>query len=370
MVSAAALDAHAVQITGATGFQIVSRLTGPGSINATSNVGIGGTDLGHTVNHNGKTYFLFGDTFSGDTPAAGGNWRSNVMSWTTDTTPADGVVFDDWMKTSGVAKEVIASGAGNPITEIPTGAISVNNRIYAWYMSVNNWGTPGNWTLARAGLARWQEGESSFTDVATFSFAGNSNFGMVAAAQRSPAENVVDDNVYLWGTPSGRFGGVKLARVAPSLIESKSSYQYLSGVINDIPVWTGVESAATTIVPAAVGEMSVMYNAGIGAWTMMYFDEVDDAFEIRQSPTPWGNWSNPVTIATSAQAPGGLYAPYMNPQWTADGGRTLYFTMSLWNSYDVYLAKTTLVLAPEPGASFAAAMILGVFARRKKTGLS
>ena len=66
---------------------IVSRLTGPSSLNSTSNVGIGGTDLGHTVNHNGKTYFLFGDTFASEQPS-GADWRNNVMAYSTDTTPA------------------------------------------------------------------------------------------------------------------------------------------------------------------------------------------------------------------------------------------------------------------------------------------
>jgi hypothetical protein len=36
----------------------------------------------------------------------------------------------------------------------------------------------------------------------------------------------------------------------------------------------------------------------------------------------------------------------MNPLYVEDGGKTLYFTMSLWNPYDVYLAKVTLGIAP------------------------
>src|SRR5688572_6996309 len=77
--------ASARDITGVQNFQIVSRLTGSPSQNQTTAVGIGGTDLGHMVNHNGKTYFLFGDTFAGETPfSGGGDWRHNVMAWSTD----------------------------------------------------------------------------------------------------------------------------------------------------------------------------------------------------------------------------------------------------------------------------------------------
>src|SRR5262245_61001821 len=85
-------------IRGVEQFQIVSRLTGAASSNQTNLVGIGGTDLGHMVNHNGRTYFLFGDTFSGETPSDGGNWRHNVMASSTDQNPSDGIVFDDWVK--------------------------------------------------------------------------------------------------------------------------------------------------------------------------------------------------------------------------------------------------------------------------------
>src|SRR5690606_30025443 len=38
----------------------------------------------------------------------------------------------------------------------------------------------------------------------------------------------------------------------------------------------------------------------------------------------------------------GLYAPYMNPLYTENDGQTLYFTMSLWDPYDVYLARVDL----------------------------
>jgi hypothetical protein len=175
---------------------------------------------------------------------------------------------------------------------------------------------------------------------------------MVAASYRSPAESSGDNYLYLWGTPGGREGGVKLARVLPSQIENLSAYSYYNGSIGGFPQWTASEYNAEKIVPSSseggtgVGEMSVMYNEAVGAWTMMYVTggEAPD-FEIRQAPQPWGPWSDPVRVADFSQAPG-LYAPYMNPLYVEDGGRTLYFTMSLWNPYDVYLAKVTLDVTP------------------------
>jgi hypothetical protein len=338
------------------GFQIVRRLTGPqgsNSINPTWQVGVGGTDLGFSVNHNGKTYFLFGDTFSGDRPDDGGDWRNNVMAYTTDTTPQNGITFDGWItRSNGTARQVITPG-NQPVTYIPTGGISVGDKLYSWYMNVVDW---DDWSLSHAGLAWWREGDSQFTVVPNYKFenplggdyswgAGTQggNFGMVAASYRSPLENVDDDYIYIWGTPGGREGGVKLARVLPSQIENLSAYRYFQYVSPfGTPLWTTQESTATKIVTSGVGEMSVMYNEAVGAWTMMYISGGSQPdFEIRQAPDPWGPWSDPITVADFSQAPG-LYSPYMNPLYVENGGRTVYFTMSLWNPYDVYLAKVTL----------------------------
>jgi hypothetical protein len=340
--------AFADQIDAVSGFRIVSRLTGASSPNQTTRVGIGGTDLGHMVNHNGKTYFLYGDTFSGDTPSQGGNWRHNVMSYSTDTNPADGILFDGWQTTNGVAHEVIRSGIPGSITEIPTGGVSIGGRIYAWYMAVNWWGPAGQWTNNHAGLASWGEGESRFTVVPGFQFPSNSNFGMVAASLRAPSEAAGDNHLYVWGTPPGRYGGVKLARVLPGQVADKSAYEYYDGESAGRPVWTASEFDAVRIVDGPVGEMSVAYNEAARAWTMLSFSETRAAFELRQSEQPWGPWSAPLVVATSAQAPGGLYGPYLNPLYVEDGGRSIYFTMSLWNTYDVYLAKADLSITADP----------------------
>jgi hypothetical protein len=326
------------------GVRVIQRLTGP---TETGHVAVGGTDLGHMVRHEGKTYFLFGDTFSGEDPGAGGLWRSNVMAYSTDATPADGIALDGWITDpEGRAKEVIASGRTSPITEIPTGAISANGNIYAWYMAVNWWGPAGEWTNNYAGLSRWSAGQSDFTVVEPFAFPASSNFGMVAASRRDDLADASDERIYLWGTPAGRLGGVKLARVLPQDIENLNAYEYFGGVSAGQPTWISSELSAPLIVAPTVGEMSVMYNPGLKSWTMLYLNHNKYAIELRQADQPWGPWSEPIEVATGQRFPG-LYGSYMNPLYVEDDGRTIYFTMSLWNPYDVYLAKATLVTAPE-----------------------
>jgi hypothetical protein len=339
----------AAQVIGISGVDSVARLTGPGSLNNTPLVGIGGTDLGHMVIHQDKTFFLFGDTFAGETAGQGGFWRWNTLAYSTDLTPSDGIYFDGWISdTSGKARQVIQTGYLNPITEIPTGAISIGNRIYAWFMAVNWWGPPGQWTIHYAGLAYTENLGQSFTTVEGFRLPSSTNFGMVAANLRTDVPPGTDDHVYLWGTPSGRFGGVKLARVPPAHVTDPSAYQYYGGLDAGQPSWVGDESSAPLIVAASVGEMSVMYNPAARRWIMLYFNATAGqgwgAIQLRQAEVPWGPWSKPMTVLSGIAAPG-LYGSYMNPVYVENHGQTLYFTMSLWDPYDVYLLRLRLAVA-------------------------
>ncbi len=333
------------QVTGIEGVDLVARLTGAESINNTPAVGIGGTDLGHMVVHQGRTFFLFGDTFSGSTPDEGGHWRWNTLAWSSDPTPADGILFDGWITGGGgLARQVIRSNYMNPITEIPTGAISLGDRIYAWFMSVNWWGPPGQWTINYAGLAYTEDDGQSFTVVPEFRLPGNTNFGMVAASLRTDLPAGQDPHVYVWGTPSGRLGGIKLARVLPAEIADATAYQYFGGLSAGQPVWVQHETSAPLIVPPTVGELSVMYNSAARRWTMLYFNHSLYRIEVRQSRTPWGPWSNAISVVPGYAYPG-LYGSYMNPLYVENHGQTVYFTMSLWQPYDVFLMRLRLKVA-------------------------
>jgi hypothetical protein len=118
------------------------------------------------------------------------------------------------------------------------------------------------------------------------------------------------------------------------------AYQYFGGLVNGYPTWVAGEAAAPAIVPPAVGEMSVVYNRAARVWTMLYINQNRSpiAIELRQARKPWGPWSQPLTVTTGTRYPG-LYGSYMNPVYTEAQGTSVYFTMSLWDPYDVYLMK-------------------------------
>jgi len=98
-----------------------------------------------------------------------------------------------------------------------------------------------------------------------------------------------------------------------------------------------------------VSEMSVQYNDYLGKYVMMYGDGNNNV-QLCYADTPEGLWSDPITVATSAQYPG-LYAPMIHP-WSGTGLLTdsagdpdvnnLYWNMSIWGDYNVVMMQTDL----------------------------
>jgi hypothetical protein len=142
-----------------------------------------------------------------------------------------------------------------------------------------------------------------------------------------------DGMIYLFGIPGGRFGGVQLARVPQAQVLDLAAYRYWDG-----HAWAAQESAAATIVPAPVGELSVRWSDTLHRWLMMYLDETRAAIVLRTAPELTGPWSAEQIVTTAKSYPA-LYAPYMVPVET---GNDVYFTMSMSGPYEVYLMKATI----------------------------
>jgi len=334
--------------------ELVAKLTGPEAINDTLRYKIYGTDLGHIFNYMDKFYYVFGDTFWKEEKL----WRSNVMAVSSDTDPSDGIVFDYFiaeersdnlnLESVGlVAKELIAEKDGD-VTAIPTNGIAANGRMYLFFMSVNEWGNPGTWKTSYSGVAVSDDSGWNWEKLKNLKWSGDSNFAQVAIAtagvpgicEENPYIN--EGDIYFWGIPAGRFGPVKLMKVENDYIEDISSYRYYSGIDrNGIPVWSPLEKDAVEIIKAPVGECSIIYNEYLGKWIFSYLNEKSHNLEIRESREPWGPWSEPTMLVDHKSFPG-LYGAYMHPLLVMEKGRIIYFTMSLWKPYNVYLMKVVL----------------------------
>ncbi|NUT05104.1 MAG: DUF4185 domain-containing protein [Hamadaea sp.] len=328
-------------LTGAGNLTEIGQVTGvPGG---TDKYAVHGTDLGSVFAVGDTTYLVFGDTFGertdGQTGAGGSFWRSNVLGYTTDRDPADGVRLTGMVTDEiGLAKELLDSKKVDDVemTVIPTYGFAVGTTMYIYYMSVRHWGDPGRWDANHAGLARSTDGGQNWTRLDQTTWPGDSGFIQVSVA------HVLDggvDQLYFWAIPAGRFGGVRLMRVPAAQVEDPSAYRYYAGADSTGPIWATERNRAVLIVDDTVGELSVAYNSYLDRWIMMYLRE-GDGVVLREGITPWGPWSEPRTVVDAAGHPG-LYAPFQYPV-TGEDGRRIYFNLSLWGPYNVFLYSIDL----------------------------
>lgn len=337
----AAGTAPAAATTAQTPAALVEKLTGLDSPNDTyGRWNVKATDLGIMWdNGSGQVLSALGDTFGDAWVGPGGgalgagdaNWRSNVLLRSTDTTLSDGMDYSSAVTgADGRAREIIPGvhdEAAGEVTKIPTAGISVGSRQYLSFMSVKHWGDPGQWDTNYAKLAYSDDNGTTWTTTNTPTWDNPSltdRFQQQAFARNG-------GYLYVFGTPSGRGGSAYLARVAEASVLTQSAYQYWNG-----SSWVASESSAAAVVSAPVSELSVRYDAYTGKWLMMYLQGED--IILRSASSPTGPWSSPQIVVSSADYPG-LYGGFMHP-WSANG--TIYFTMSQWDPYNVYLMKVQL----------------------------
>ena len=305
-------------------------LTGGDSANDTADRwGIHGTDLGHMFWHRGKLHMVFGDTFG--FPGLGGrNWRSNALARIADPDPRNGLPIETMVAgPRGVARELIPSRKieGDEKTVIPTHGISIDGRMYLHYMSVRTWGEHGHWVVGHSGIAYSDDDGGSWHQPAEAVWPRDSGFEQVAF--------VLEDGIlYTFGIGEGRWSGVRLRRVEPGRILEQDAYQFWDG-----SAWVDEADAAAPIVPAPAGELSVAWSEHHRRWLMMYLHPEKKAVVLRTAPRLTGPWSEDRVVVTAAEYPG-LYAPYIVPGSEIDGD--LYYTMSMWGPYNVFLLRTTL----------------------------
>jgi len=378
------------QLSPSTSF--VDWVTGNFAPNDTYNrFGVWGTDVG-TVWDNGiaddpstpinehQVLMAFGDTFSG--PNMTGNWLNNILFRSSDANLADGISIPagQWLNgnmfggtplsSPTTARQIILpaklpAGLPSGVTLIPTSGISVPTpgtqfgaTQYLSFMSVKQWGAPGQWTTNYSAMAYSTDNGENWTiapQSVRQNWGGNANFQQAALVRPG------DGYVYSYGTPNGRGGAAYISRVAEADILDASKYEYYNkgsaggwfgiGAIKQgwykDPAKAGVvfgqDTGACGIAKAGnhVSEMSVQYNPTLGKYVTLYADQFNNVV-LRTADTPQGTWSAATVLMP--QQNGGIYAPMMQP-WspsTLGTGTDLYWNLSLWSEYNVMLMKTDL----------------------------
>ncbi|MEU4314610.1 DUF4185 domain-containing protein [Nocardia sp. NPDC024068] len=325
-----------VPIPAVESVRLVEQLTGPGSPNRTDmRWQVDGTDLGLMWETKpGQIAVAFGDTFGagwrpGGMGGADQDWRSNVLGYSTDRDLSDGLTLDGMVQDSRChAAELLGSRKIKnwETTTIPTSGFAVGDRQYLSYMSVNRWSRiPGMWWTNYGGLAYSDDNGATWVKDQHARWENLFGLGRFQVAAMVPH----GDHVYMFGTPNGRIGMLGLARVPADEVLNRSAYQYwVNG--NWMPA---AEFQATPLVPGAASEVSVRVDPETGSWQMVYLDVVRGEIVLRTADEPQGVWTEPVRLLSTTDYPM-AYGGFIHPWSTA---RDLYFTVSSWTPYNVFL---------------------------------
>ncbi|MCX5043090.1 DUF4185 domain-containing protein [Aldersonia sp. NBC_00410] len=350
-------------LRGAT--ETVAWVTGPASPNNTAErFGITGTDLGISWDNGAsgaqhQILMAFGDTV-GNCVAPGGEWRSNVLLRSADVELSDGIDIPNPQYGNPIggspvsaqrpdfARQIVASLGFAPfeVTVIPTAGIAVGDTQYISYTSVREWGAPGHWTTNFSAIAySIDNGETWTTDPATVRVnvpvgaltgfqqiaPGNDNFQLQAYLRK-------DGFVYGFGTPNGRFGAPRVSRVPETQIRDLGAYRYWNG--SD---WVVGAGNAVDVIGAPVGEMSASWSPYLNKYVALFRNEPTAQVELWSADAPQGPWTRDKVLFNAVDLPGAFYAPFIHP---ASAGNWLYFTLSLWEGYNVMLVRTDLDALP------------------------
>lgn len=358
-----------------------------------STAGVRGTDLGVRIDHEGRTFLLFGDTHW-----AGRGWLGTRDSIAEVHHPDD---ERPEVRFHGAPLNVRGKGVTMREYDVPLDAFSLGGQLYAFVTSnhFRDAQVMGRSVLTRVRQPvridpgqRWRGVRLQPLDTLS-----DDRFINVSVQREG-------DLLYLWGTGAYRADDVRLARVdlsTPGVADGLrrgdaapflAALEYWAGEVqpvapaetspNATPRWSPDEADARPLfTPGALGELSVRWVPDLGRYLMLTMAGPDDplgaAVVLRTAVHPWGPWSprvklfdwvasgmcfdnpaerfikasaggdDPVGDAMfrgQANATGAAYAPYLFDARVEGDRLRLRYTLSTWNPYQVVLMEHDLEL--------------------------
>ncbi|MBA3714236.1 MAG: DUF4185 domain-containing protein [Pyrinomonadaceae bacterium] len=320
--------------------------------------GVTGTDLGSSFEHEGRLYFLFGDT-----KGRPGDW--DAVAWTRGADP-EKIVLDFHKGEDGKWLPPRVPGIEQGAFEIPSGGVSVAGTMYVVFTTDHTNKT----VMGRSVLASSADDGRSFRALYDLSRDKFINVSICLA----------DGWLYIYGSGEYRESSVCLARVRPGDLGDRSKLRYFAGTGPDGQArWAEREANATPLFRHdVVGEFSVAYLEPVKRYVMLYNHNVGDPRGIimRSAADPSGPWSEGTVIfepwrdggyghfmhisakfaaesdeigdPNRDETWGAEYGPYVMGRFTTGaGGRCrIYYTLSTWNPYQVVVMRSDLKLGP------------------------
>jgi hypothetical protein len=337
-----------------------------------SRFGLVGTDLGSSFEHDGRLWFLFGDTWpdadSGDS-----------VAWTVDRTPEPGIRLHFPSSGSRFTCPRVSGSDGCPVStrafEVPLDGFSANGHMYV-FRSTEHYREGGREVMGRSVLTRAVNGDpttlSCLYDFSIARLGGKFvNVSCVVSDEDLSGLPFRGPALLAWGSGRYRASDAYLACAPPRSVENEECWRYFCGIDRRRPTWSENEGDAVALFPhPQIGELSVTWNAPLGVWLMLYNAGSPRGINARVARHPWGPWSAPVVVfdpdwpdtgygafmhikdsSDGLSDPGrqdewgGEYGPYVIDRYTrALPGRraAVYFVMSTWNPYNVVEMRMVL----------------------------
>jgi len=310
-----------------------------------TSLGVGwSSDLGVMAFHHNKVFLLTGDTFGT------GIYSPNSLAWTTDTHAADCLDLN-WSVTRDGSPQYFFPHIGRgSISTVPAGAISVNGNLYVFMMDVTYWSSGStDSTNARVALIKSSNDGQSFGDSPIWTSALDNHFVNIAPVVAAHPTIPHHQAVYMFGSGLYRESDIYLAACDTADIEDRSKYIYFKGFVGDQAQW-GIEADAQPIVTGVkTGELSVQWSCYLQRWLLSAFDYTSGNLYFRSATSLSGPWSAPKLVFEGSKVyhwyqPGwfGPYGGYLLHELDRGGGRYVYFTLSLWVPYNIFLMEADL----------------------------
>jgi hypothetical protein len=226
----------------------------------------------------------------------------------------------------------------------------IGRQVYLYYIKVRmleEGPFPVNFEIVGSGMAEGTKKDLIFTrvdgpDGTLFWNAGHPQFGS------SVLVDDVEGYVYLYGVARGAdtVQRCSLARVKTPDLADGHAYEYFAGEGQN---WTNDVQAASCLFTGVPNELSVSYNAYLGAYLAVHSLDLTGDIVARTAPAPWGPWSAPARLAhvDVERNPSLPYVPWVyaakeHPELSDGGGRVIYVTYIQFEEYYPHLLEITL----------------------------
>jgi hypothetical protein len=341
-----------------------------------SRFGLAGTDLGASFEHEGRLFFLFGDTHAVRPHPVYRPTDGDSIASTSDPDPEAGIRLDFVLAADGDYLSPRIPGVSLGAYEVPAGGFSLNGSMYVFFTTDHS----ATRKMGRSVLSSSEDNGKSFRylhDVSVHKFI-NVAPQVVESGSVAGLPVTTGRSVLLWGSGEYRRSHPYLACLpSTSLAAASLGMFYYSGLTRSgRPQWSHSEADARPLfLQPCIGELSVAWNTFLEKWLMLYNCDSPRGINFRVSDDPWGPWSPPAVLfdpwkdngychfmhanwddrqCDSVHDPGrervwgGEYGPYLIAPYTRVHGTssTIYFVMSTWNPYNTVLMRSSLEIVP------------------------